>query len=79
MPFIWLKWNEKYFLQNSFFGFKTPRRHHDHPSDAMLQVSSVSPQHGGFGNGTPRLNSFQANYILSREGDAGVRVLRILS
>lgn len=45
----------------------------------MLQVSSVSPQYGGFGNGTPRLNSFQASYIVSREGDAGVRVLRILS
>lgn len=67
------------FYKIHFLVSKTPRRHHDHSSDAMLQVSSVSPQYGGFGNGTPRLNSFQASYIVSREGDAGVRVLRILS
>lgn len=70
MPFVGLKWNESYFYKIHFSVSKTPRGRHDHPSDTTLQVSSVCPQHGGCGRGTPRLNAFQARYSLSQEGDA---------
>lgn len=39
----------------------------------------ISPLHSRSGHGTSRFRLFQASCSLSQEGDAGIRVLRILS